>query len=60
MSQEKHIALIVDDEPDIRELLDITLSRMDIKTYSAEDLFQAKELLAKHTFDLCLTDLWKI
>ena len=57
MSQEKHIALIVDDEPDIRELLDITLSRMDIKTYSAEDLFQAKELLTKHTFDLCLTDM---
>ena len=53
----KHIALIVDDEPDIRELLDITLSRMDIETVSAENIEQAKHLLAKQTFDLCLTDM---
>ncbi len=57
MSQKKHIALIVDDEPDIRELLDITLSRMDINTYSAENIRQAKELLKEHKFDLCLTDM---
>lgn len=53
----KHIALIVDDEPDIRELLDITLSRMQVETVSAENIAQAKELLSKHTFDLCLTDM---
>ena len=53
----KHIALIVDDEPDIRELLDITLSRMDIETVSAENIEQAKNLLAHQTFDLCLTDM---
>ena len=57
MNQKKHIALIVDDEPDILELLDITLSRMDIKTYSAENITQAKELLSEHNFDLCLTDM---
>ena len=42
MSETKHIALIVDDEPDIRELLDITLSRMNIDTLSAENISQAK------------------
>jgi len=57
MTKEKHIALIVDDEPDIRELLDITLSRMNIKTVSAENITQAKDLLDKQTFDLCLTDM---
>lgn len=57
MNQKKHIALIVDDEPDILELLDITLSRMNIKTYSAENITQAKKLLSEHNFDLCLTDM---
>ena len=57
MSKEKHIALIVDDEPDIRELLDITLSRMDIETKCAENITQAKDLLSNHNFDLCLTDM---
>ena len=57
MTQAKHTALIVDDEPDIRELLDITLSRMGINTVSAENITQAKELLDKQSFDLCLTDM---
>ena len=57
MAQMKHIALIVDDEPDIRELLDITLSRMDIETVSAENITQAKTLLEQQAFDLCLTDM---
>ncbi|HEY4732713.1 MAG TPA: sigma-54 dependent transcriptional regulator [Gammaproteobacteria bacterium] len=51
------LALVVDDEPDIRELLELTLSRMEIKSHSAEDVEQAKSLLKKHHFDLCLTDL---
>ncbi len=50
-------ALIVDDEPDIRELLDITLSRMDIETQTAEDITQAKNFLTENTFDLCLSDM---
>jgi len=49
--------LIIDDEPDIRELLEITLNRMDIQTLCAEDITSAKKLLAKHSFDLCLTDM---
>ena len=42
------VALIVDDEPDIRELLEITLGRMDIRVESAVDLRQARDLLAEH------------
>ena len=57
MSKDKHIALIVDDEPDIRELLDITLSRMGIETKCAENITQAKDLLSHQNFDLCLTDM---
>ncbi|MEE9396567.1 MAG: sigma-54 dependent transcriptional regulator [Methylococcales bacterium] len=51
------IALVVDDEPDIRELLEITLSRMDISVVSAADVRQAKSELSKQSFDLCLTDM---
>ncbi len=49
--------LIVDDEPDIRELLDITLSRMGLQTFSAATLEEAKSLVAARTPDLCLTDM---
>jgi len=49
--------LIVDDEPDIRELLEMTLSRMNISTASVGDIQSAKESLQKQTFKLCLTDM---
>lgn len=49
--------LIVDDEPDIRELLEITLSRMNLTTLSASDLVSARSLLSSHRFALCLTDM---
>ena len=52
-----HTALVIDDEPDIRELLELTLGRMDIDTRSAADLKQARQLLTQHHFDLCLTDM---
>jgi two-component system response regulator PilR (NtrC family) len=51
------LALVIDDEPDIRELLTLTLGRMDIRTESAADVTSAKTLLGKHQFDLCLTDM---
>ncbi len=51
------LVLIVDDEPDIRELLEITLNRMAIQTHCAENLTSAKVLLSQYTFDLCLTDM---
>jgi two-component system, NtrC family, response regulator PilR len=49
--------LIIDDEPDIRELLEITLGRMHLDTDSAENIARAKELLQKNSYDLCLTDM---
>ena len=51
------LALVIDDEPDICELLNLTLDRMDINTETATDVRSAKEKFAKHKFDLCLTDM---
>ncbi len=53
----KQRVLIVDDEPDIRELLEITLLRMGLETRSAEDFSEATRLLHDDVFDLCLTDM---
>ncbi len=50
-------ALIVDDEPDICELLEITLMRMGIDAHSVFDLSGAHKLLEEINFDLCLTDM---
>jgi two-component system response regulator PilR (NtrC family) len=50
-------ALVIDDEPDICELLSLTLGRMDIDTESAGDVGGAKDLLGSQQFDLCLTDM---
>lgn len=49
--------LIVDDEPDIRELLDITLSRMGLETHCAATLGEAKGKVMEVQPDLCLTDM---
>ena len=45
--------LIVDDEPDIRELLDITLSRMGLETHSAASLGEAQARISEVVPDLC-------
>jgi two-component system response regulator PilR (NtrC family) len=52
-----HTALIIDDEPGIRELLEITLNRMEISCTCAADLKSAKALLSEREFDICLTDM---
>ena len=49
--------LVVDDETDIRELVVLTLERMDISAYSAGTITEAKQLLASQQFNLCLTDM---
>ena len=49
--------LIIDDEPDICELIEITLMRMGFQTQSAYNIADAYSLLKKHDFDLCLTDM---
>lgn len=51
------LALIVDDEPDIRELITLTLEHMEIDCHSAADLAQADALLASRHYDFCLTDM---
>ena len=51
------LALVVDDEPDICELLTLTLGRMDIDTETAADVKGAKAQFDAHDFDLCLTDM---
>jgi len=50
-------ALIIDDEPDIRELLELTLGRMGIDTRAAANLADAHDALRRQPFDLCLTDM---
>ncbi|MEM6484171.1 MAG: sigma-54 dependent transcriptional regulator [Pseudomonadota bacterium] len=50
--------LVVDDEPDIRELLEITLGRMGLESICAANLAQARDQLGAGTkFQLCLTDM---
>jgi two-component system response regulator PilR (NtrC family) len=49
--------LIVDDEPDLIELVSLTLGRMNLKTASAGDLASARARLGAQRFDLCLTDM---
>ena len=51
------LALVIDDEPDICELLSLTLGRMHIRTETAVDVAGAKALLGRQHFDLCLTDM---
>ena len=49
--------LIVDDEPDILELLELTLARMGMEVESAMCISDAKKKLLSHQFQLCLTDM---
>lgn len=49
--------LIVDDEPDIRELLDITISRMGLGTLTASTVTEARGHLRNAKISLCLTDI---
>ena len=53
----KSSVLIVDDEPDLCELLSITLKRMNVDSASAGSLTMARQLLKSQSFDLCLTDM---
>jgi two-component system, NtrC family, response regulator PilR len=53
----KQSVLVIDDEPDIRELLEITLMRMNLDVKSAEDYTSATRILSEHHFDFCLTDM---
>src|SRR5580700_8754039 len=49
--------LVVDDEPDLCELLSITLRRMDLDPRTANTVADAQRLLKTEHLDLCLTDM---
>ena len=49
--------LILDDEPDILELLSLTIKRMQLTPVSAQTIGEAKDVLAKQDIQLCLTDM---
>jgi two-component system, NtrC family, response regulator PilR len=49
--------LVIDDEPDLLELLELTLSRMGLDTTRAQSVEEAIKLLDGQAFDLCLTDM---
>ena len=50
-------ALIVDDEPDIRQLIALSLERIGLDTHTAANLSEARHLLETYAFDVCLTDM---
>lgn len=49
--------LIIDDEPDILDVLSLTLERMNLLTLTAGSCGEARALLEKKDIDLCLTDM---
>jgi len=49
--------LVIDDEPDIRRLISLSLDRIGIDVHTAGNLAQARELLTAYSFDACLTDM---
>src|ERR1700736_2633841 len=53
----KPSVLVVDDEPDICELLSITLERMDLSPHTTGTVASAQRMLKTDHFDLCLTDM---
>lgn len=49
--------LLVDDEPDILELLELALRKMGLEVDRAGNVREALAKLAAHRYDLCLTDM---
>jgi two-component system response regulator PilR (NtrC family) len=53
----KPAVLVVDDEPDLCELLSITLRRMDLDPHTASTVAAAQRMLRADRYELCLTDM---
>ncbi len=53
----KQIALVIDDERDIRALLTMTLGRMGLQVEAAANVAEARERLASNSYSLCFTDM---
>jgi len=49
--------LVVDDEADIRELLDLTVARMGLSADCAANVAEARHLLEQQRYQLCITDM---
>ena len=56
MAKQQPLVLLVDDEPDLCMLMQMTLSRMGIKTHMAHHLKQAQHFLGEYHYDACITD----
>jgi two-component system response regulator PilR (NtrC family) len=56
-AQTSRRVLVVDDEPDIRVLLELTLARMGLGVDAVGSIAEAKERLKADRYDLCLTDM---
>jgi two-component system response regulator PilR (NtrC family) len=57
MQKMNKTVLIIDDELDLRQLLKLTLAKMDIAATAVETVDEAKTALKQQHFDLCLTDM---
>src|SRR3954467_7105310 len=53
----KQTVLVIDDERDIRELLTITLGRMELDVDAVGSVNEARSALANRRYDLCFTDM---
>ncbi|ASP38925.1 sigma-54-dependent Fis family transcriptional regulator [Bacterioplanes sanyensis] len=53
----QYSALIIDDEPDIRELIALTLERMELDCYQAGSVSEAVEALQQRPYHFCITDM---
>ncbi|QDE40819.1 sigma-54-dependent Fis family transcriptional regulator [Luteibacter pinisoli] len=53
----KQTVLVIDDERDIRELLTITLGRMELDVDAVGSVSEARNALANRRYDLCFTDM---
>lgn len=56
MVKQQPLVLLVDDEPDLCMLMQMTLSRMGIKSHMAHHLKQALHFFSEYKYDACITD----
>ncbi|WP_078084492.1 sigma-54-dependent transcriptional regulator [Microbulbifer mangrovi] len=57
MADRQPIALIIDDEPDICNLISMTLQRMNMRSDIAMSVAEALRQLEQKRYDFCLTDM---
>ena len=58
MNDQQKTILIIDDEPEIRNLMEEILSEEGYKTFSAESAQNAEQIIAAHQIDLVYLDIW--